>query len=95
MIAGAQRNGMGTRPATGDAPAQGWRTYCSAQAPGPSGWPQVPQAGIAAEQAGVKNVRNLGEAFRAPAVVIMATLYFFWGLALFGFVLWLPTIFYR
>jgi MFS family permease len=47
---------------------------------------------IAAEQAGVKNVRNLGEAFRAPAVVIMATLYFFWGLALFGFVLWLPTI---
>lgn len=47
---------------------------------------------IAAEQAGVKAVRNLGEAFRSKAVITMATLYFFWGLALFGFVLWLPTI---
>ena len=49
-------------------------------------------AKAAAEQTGVKAVRNYGEAFRSRAVVTMATLYFFWGLALFGFVLWLPTI---
>ena len=47
---------------------------------------------IASEQAGVAPVRNYGEAFRNPAVITMAALYFFWGLALFGFVLWLPTI---
>ena len=37
-------------------------------------------------------VRNYGEAFRSPTVVRMTVLYFFWGLSLFGFVLWLPTI---
>lgn len=47
---------------------------------------------ISAEQGAVAPVRNYGEAFRNPAVVNMAVLYFFWGLALFGFVLWLPTI---
>jgi sugar phosphate permease len=47
---------------------------------------------IAAEQGDIKPVRNYGEAFRSPTVVRFATLYFFWGLSLFGFVLWLPTI---
>lgn len=47
---------------------------------------------IAQEQQSIKAVRNYGEAFRSPTVIRMAVLYFFWGLSLFGFVLWLPTI---
>jgi sugar phosphate permease len=50
------------------------------------------EAQIAAEQGGMAPVRNYAEAFRTPVVVRMAVLYFFWGLSLFGFVLWLPTI---
>ena len=47
---------------------------------------------IAAEQGAIKPVRDYGEAFRSPVVIRMTVLYFFWGLSLFGFVLWLPTI---
>ena len=50
------------------------------------------EARIAGEQQGIKAVRNYGDAFRSPTVIRMAVLYFFWGLSLFGFVLWLPTI---
>src|SRR6186713_1227764 len=50
------------------------------------------EARMAEEQQSIKAVRNYGEAFRSPTVVRMAVLYFFWGLSLFGFVLWLPTI---
>jgi len=50
------------------------------------------EARIAAEQGGIAPVRNYGEAFRSPVVLRMTVLYFFWGLSLFGFVLWLPTI---
>ena len=47
---------------------------------------------IASEQGALAPVRNYGEAFRSPTVIRMSSLYFFWGLSLFGFVLWLPTI---
>jgi hypothetical protein len=47
---------------------------------------------MAEEQQSIKAVRNYGEAFRSPTVIRMSVLYFFWGLSLFGFVLWLPTI---
>ena len=47
---------------------------------------------IAAEQGGIKPVRSYGEAFRSFLVVRLSILYFFWGLSLFGFLLWLPTI---
>jgi len=50
------------------------------------------EAKLAEEQQGLKSVRNYGEAFRSPTVIRMAALYFFWGISLFGFVLWLPTI---
>ena len=50
------------------------------------------EARLAEEQGGIKAVRNYGEAFRSPTVIRMAVLYFFWGISLFGFVLWLPTI---
>jgi MFS family permease len=47
---------------------------------------------IASEQGGIKPVRSYGEAFRSFLVVRLSILYFFWGLSLFGFLLWLPTI---
>lgn len=50
------------------------------------------EAKIAAEQGSMKPVRNYSEAFRSPIVIRLAILYFFWGLSLFGFILWLPTI---
>ena len=50
------------------------------------------EAKIAAEQGGMKPMRNYGEAFRSPVVIRLSILYFFWGLSLFGFILWLPTI---
>jgi MFS family permease len=50
------------------------------------------EARLADEQHGIKAVRSYGEAFRSPTVIRMAALYFFWGVSLFGFVLWLPTI---
>ena len=50
------------------------------------------EARLANEQQGMPAVRSYGEAFRSPTVVRMAVLYFFWGISLFGFVLWLPTI---
>jgi sugar phosphate permease len=50
------------------------------------------EARIASEQGGIPPVRNYGDAFRSPVVLRMTVLYFFWGLSLFGFVLWLPTI---
>jgi sugar phosphate permease len=50
------------------------------------------EAKIASEQGGMKPVRSYGEAFRSPVVIRLSILYFFWGLSLFGFILWLPTI---
>ncbi len=47
---------------------------------------------IAAEQGAIAPVRDYRQAFRSPVVIRMTGLYFFWGLSLFGFVLWLPTI---
>jgi len=47
---------------------------------------------IAAEQGDIKPVRDYAEAFRSPTVIRLTTLYFFWGLSLFGFILWLPSI---
>src|ERR1700754_325793 len=50
------------------------------------------EAKIAAEQGGIKPVKSYGEAFRSSVVIRLSILYFFWGLSLFGFLLWLPTI---
>jgi len=50
------------------------------------------EARIAAEQGQIKPMRNYGEAFRSFLVIRLSILYFFWGVSLFGFILWLPTI---
>jgi len=73
-----------------------WCTSCRI-APSEASWLNAAdraslEAKLAEEQQGLKSVRNYGEAFRSPTVIRMAALYFFWGISLFGFVLWLPTI---
>ena len=50
------------------------------------------EAKIASEQDVIKPMRNYAEAFRSAVVLRLTTLYFFWGLSLYGFILWLPTI---
>ncbi|WP_322008845.1 MFS transporter [Paraburkholderia sp. J12] len=45
-----------------------------------------------AEQAGIKPMRNYAEAFRTPAVMLLAAQYFCWSIGVYGFVLWLPSI---
>src|SRR5690606_28454490 len=47
---------------------------------------------LAAEQQGIKPVKNYREAFRSPQVVILSLQYFCWSIGVYGFVLWLPSI---
>jgi sugar phosphate permease len=53
---------------------------------------QALNAALQAEQAAIKPVRNYGEAFRLPAVVMLSAQYFCWSIGVYGFVLWLPSI---
>ena len=50
------------------------------------------QQALAAEQQGIKPVKNYREAFRSPQVIILALQYFCWSIGVYGFVLWLPSI---
>ena len=47
---------------------------------------------LAAEQQGIKPVKNYREAFRSPQVIILSMQYFCWSIGVYGFVLWLPSI---
>ncbi len=47
---------------------------------------------LAAEQQGIKPVKNYREAFRSPKVIILSLQYFCWSIGVYGFVLWLPSI---
>ncbi|MHC6227436.1 MFS transporter [Pseudomonas sp. X10] len=47
---------------------------------------------LAAEQKGIKPVKNYREAFRSPRVIILSLQYFCWSIGVYGFVLWLPSI---
>lgn len=44
------------------------------------------------EQRGMKVVKNYGEAFRSPIVLLLCAQYFCWSIGVYGFVLWLPSI---
>ncbi len=50
------------------------------------------QQALAAEQQGIKPVKNYREAFRSPQVIILSLQYFCWSIGVYGFVLWLPSI---
>lgn len=47
---------------------------------------------LQAEQEGHKPVKNYVAAFKSPTVVILCMQYFLWSLAVYGFILWLPSI---
>lgn len=47
---------------------------------------------LAAEQQGIKPVKNYREAFRSPQVIVLSLQYFCWSIGVYGFVLWLPSI---
>ena len=47
---------------------------------------------LAAEQEGIKPVKNYAEAFRSPKVIILSVQFFCWSIGVYGFVLWLPSI---
>lgn len=50
------------------------------------------QAALAAEQQGIRPVKNYREAFRSPQVIVLSLQYFCWSIGVYGFVLWLPSI---
>lgn len=50
------------------------------------------QAALAAEQAGLKPVKNYAEAFRSGKVITLSLQFFLWSVGVYGFVLWLPSI---
>ncbi len=50
------------------------------------------QQALAAEQQGIKPVKNYREAFRSPQVIVLSLQYFCWSIGVYGFVLWLPSI---
>jgi len=50
------------------------------------------QAALAAEQQGIKPVKNYRQAFRSPQVIVLSLQYFCWSIGVYGFVLWLPSI---
>ncbi|MGC3943526.1 MAG: MFS transporter [Chryseolinea sp.] len=44
------------------------------------------------EQQGIKPVRNYGEAFKSPIVIMLCFQYALWSIGVYGFVMWLPSI---
>lgn len=50
------------------------------------------QVALAAEQAGLKPVKNYAEAFRSGKVITLSLQFFLWSVGVYGFVLWLPSI---
>jgi len=50
------------------------------------------QAALAAEQVGMKPVKNYAEAFRSGKVITLSLQFFLWSVGVYGFVLWLPSI---
>lgn len=47
---------------------------------------------LALEQQGIKPVRNYGEAFKSPTVILLSLQYALWSIGVYGFVMWLPSI---
>lgn len=50
------------------------------------------QDALAAEQVGMKPVKNYAEAFRSGKVITLSLQFFLWSVGVYGFVLWLPSI---
>jgi sugar phosphate permease len=50
------------------------------------------EAELQKEQQGIKPVKNYGEAFRSPVVILLCLQYALWCIGVYGFVMWLPSI---
>lgn len=50
------------------------------------------ESALAAEQKGIKEVKDYREAFKSKPVVFLSLQYFFWSIGVYGFVMWLPSI---
>ena len=50
------------------------------------------EAALAAEQQGIKPVKNYAAAFKSRAVILLSLQYAFWSIGVYGFVMWLPSI---
>jgi len=47
---------------------------------------------LAAEQQGIRQVKNYAEAFRSRVVILLSLQYALWSIGVYGFVMWLPSI---
>ncbi len=47
---------------------------------------------LASEQVGMKAFKNYRAAFKSPTVIILCAQYFCWSVAIYGIILWLPSI---
>ncbi len=50
------------------------------------------EARLEQEQRALRPVRNYGEAFRSPVVIILSLQYLCWSVGVYGFVIWLPSM---
>jgi sugar phosphate permease len=50
------------------------------------------EAQLQKEQQGIKAVKNYGDAFKSPVVIILCLQYALWCIGVYGFVMWLPSI---
>lgn len=50
------------------------------------------EAALAAEQQGIKPVKNYAAAFKSRAVILLCLQYATWSIGVYGFVIWLPSI---
>jgi len=47
---------------------------------------------LAAEQQGIRQVKNYMQAFRSRVVILLSVQYALWSIGVYGFVMWLPSI---
>lgn len=57
-----------------------------------SGEKEALEAQLQQEQQAIKPVKNYGEAFRSPVVILLCLQYALWCIGVYGFVMWLPSI---
>lgn len=51
------------------------------------------EAALQKEQDGIKPVKNYAEAFKSRVVILLCLQYALWSIGVYGFVMWLPSIF--
>jgi sugar phosphate permease len=81
-------------------PAVAWAIcwwYCMPERPSDARWLSVQEkhalkAALCREQSAIKAASHCGNAIRPVLVLKLCMQYFFWNIAVYGFVLWLPSV---